>query len=156
LNEGAARRKAATYTGQHKQRTNADIHAPSGIRTQDPSAREFEAVHALDRAATEIGTTTTTVHYIKCELNIGTAEPLFVCLSLRPHASSPKLQANVSVTKFLSECLKYTCTTLYFRAPLRCLVFNVVFFSPEYGMRLFLLNFDTCPPNYTASHRRRY
>jgi hypothetical protein len=35
-------RKAATYTGQHKSRRNADIHASSGIRIHDPNvwARE--------------------------------------------------------------------------------------------------------------------
>jgi hypothetical protein len=38
LAERKARRKAATYTGQHKQKKNpADIHASSGIRTHDPS-----------------------------------------------------------------------------------------------------------------------
>jgi hypothetical protein len=34
---GSACRKATTYTGQHKRRRNADIHALSGIRTDDPS-----------------------------------------------------------------------------------------------------------------------
>jgi hypothetical protein len=47
LGGGSARRKAANYTGQHKHRINANIHASSGIRTHNPSA--------LDRAATVIG-----------------------------------------------------------------------------------------------------
>jgi hypothetical protein len=36
LDGGSARRKAATHTGQHKHRMNADIHASSGIRIHDP------------------------------------------------------------------------------------------------------------------------
>jgi hypothetical protein len=43
------------HSGQHKHRINADIHALSGIRTQDPSVRERETFHAVDRAATVIG-----------------------------------------------------------------------------------------------------
>jgi hypothetical protein len=43
MNRGSARRKAASYTGQQGHRkTQAYIHASSGIRTYDPSvpARE--------------------------------------------------------------------------------------------------------------------
>jgi hypothetical protein len=35
LDGGSARRKAATYTGQHKHRINANIHVSSGIRTHN-------------------------------------------------------------------------------------------------------------------------
>jgi hypothetical protein len=44
LDGRSARRKAATYTGQHKDRINAhtDIHVLSGIRTHDPSVRASE------------------------------------------------------------------------------------------------------------------
>jgi hypothetical protein len=37
------------YTGQHKHRINShtDIHAPSGIRTHDPSVRESEDISCL-------------------------------------------------------------------------------------------------------------
>jgi hypothetical protein len=35
--QGSARRKAATYTGKHKHRINANIHISSGIQTHDPS-----------------------------------------------------------------------------------------------------------------------
>jgi hypothetical protein len=45
LKGGQARRKASTYTEEHKYRIkvdNTDIHALNGIRTQDPSVRENE------------------------------------------------------------------------------------------------------------------
>jgi hypothetical protein len=44
LDGGSARRKAATYTGQHKHRINAhtNTHASSGIWTLDPSVRASE------------------------------------------------------------------------------------------------------------------
>jgi hypothetical protein len=47
LLDESARRKAATYTGQHKHRINADIHAHSGIRTHDPSVRAEEDISCL-------------------------------------------------------------------------------------------------------------
>jgi hypothetical protein len=40
-------RKATTYTGQRKHRTNADIHASSGTRTHDPSVRAGEDISCL-------------------------------------------------------------------------------------------------------------
>jgi hypothetical protein len=43
------------HAEQHKHRINEDIHASSGIRTQDPSVRAGETVHALDRAEAVIG-----------------------------------------------------------------------------------------------------
>jgi hypothetical protein len=42
LDGGSAQRKAATYTGQHKHRINADIHSLSAIRTHDRSVRASE------------------------------------------------------------------------------------------------------------------
>jgi hypothetical protein len=36
--------------------TRIDVHASSGIRTQGPSVRAGEDFHALDRAASVIGT----------------------------------------------------------------------------------------------------
>jgi hypothetical protein len=42
LDGGSARRKAVTYTGQHKHIINANIHALGGIRTHDPSVRAGE------------------------------------------------------------------------------------------------------------------
>jgi hypothetical protein len=49
LDGGSARRKAATYTGQHKHRINAktNIYALSGIRTHDPSVRVGEGISFL-------------------------------------------------------------------------------------------------------------
>jgi hypothetical protein len=47
LERGSARRKAATYTGQHKQRINVDIHEASGIRTHDPCVRAREDISCL-------------------------------------------------------------------------------------------------------------
>jgi hypothetical protein len=44
LDEWSARRKAATYTGQHKHRINANIRASSGIRTHDPSVQAGEDI----------------------------------------------------------------------------------------------------------------
>jgi hypothetical protein len=43
------------HTEQHKHRKNADIHAASGIRAQDPSVRVAEDGSFLDPAATVIG-----------------------------------------------------------------------------------------------------
>jgi hypothetical protein len=45
---GSARRKAATNTGQHKHRINANIHS-------NPVLERVKTVHALDRAATVMG-----------------------------------------------------------------------------------------------------
>jgi hypothetical protein len=43
LDGGSARRKASTYTGQHNTgKTRTHIHAPSRIRTCDPSVRAAE------------------------------------------------------------------------------------------------------------------
>jgi hypothetical protein len=43
LDGGSARRKAASYTGQHKHGISAkNIHASSGIRTHDSSIRAGE------------------------------------------------------------------------------------------------------------------
>jgi hypothetical protein len=52
LNGGSARRKASTYTGQHK--TNTNIQAVSGTVTHDPSDPATKA-NASDRAATGTG-----------------------------------------------------------------------------------------------------
>jgi hypothetical protein len=41
------RRKAATYTGQHKHRINANFDAFSGIRTHDPSVQTGESISCL-------------------------------------------------------------------------------------------------------------
>jgi hypothetical protein len=43
----SARRKAATYIGQHKPRINANIHALSGIQTHDHSVRASEGSSCL-------------------------------------------------------------------------------------------------------------
>jgi hypothetical protein len=43
----SARRKAATYTGQHKHRINANIHSLSRIRTHDPNVRAGENISCL-------------------------------------------------------------------------------------------------------------
>jgi hypothetical protein len=40
-------RKAATYTGQHEQRIKADIHASSGIITNDPIVWAVEDIICL-------------------------------------------------------------------------------------------------------------
>jgi hypothetical protein len=50
----SARHKATTYTGpeQHRRQRN-NIHAMSGIQTQDPSVSKID-VHALDRTATRL------------------------------------------------------------------------------------------------------
>jgi hypothetical protein len=46
--------ETSTYTGQHNTQTQqTNIHAPSGIRTRDPSKRP--QTYALDRAASGIG-----------------------------------------------------------------------------------------------------
>jgi hypothetical protein len=42
LDGGSAHRKAGTHTGQHKRRINANIHALSGIQTNDHSIRAGE------------------------------------------------------------------------------------------------------------------
>jgi hypothetical protein len=47
MSEWSARRKAATYTGQHKHRINANIHACSGIRIHDPSVQVGENISCL-------------------------------------------------------------------------------------------------------------
>jgi hypothetical protein len=47
LDGGSARRKAATYTEQHKHRIYSDIHAFSGIRTHDPSFPAGEDISCL-------------------------------------------------------------------------------------------------------------
>jgi hypothetical protein len=56
LGGGSARRKAAAFTQNNTKtkETHRDVHALSGIRTQNPSVRA-KTVHTLDRAATEIG-----------------------------------------------------------------------------------------------------
>jgi hypothetical protein len=47
LGWGSARCKAATYTGQHKHRISANIHASSGIRTHNPSVRGGKDISCL-------------------------------------------------------------------------------------------------------------
>jgi hypothetical protein len=49
LDGGSARRKAATYTWQHKHKINKNIHAFSGIRMHDPSVRADEDISCLRR-----------------------------------------------------------------------------------------------------------
>jgi hypothetical protein len=60
LDGGSARRKAATCTqdNTNTEQTHTDSHASSEIRTHDPSvwADRAKTVHAVDRAATVIGT----------------------------------------------------------------------------------------------------
>jgi hypothetical protein len=51
---GSARRKAATCT---QNKTDTDIHGPTGIRTHDPRVHAGEMVNALDRAVTVNGNT---------------------------------------------------------------------------------------------------
>jgi hypothetical protein len=58
LDGGSAGRKAATYTQNNTNRINAhntDIDALSGIPTYDFVFQRAKTVHALDRAATVIG-----------------------------------------------------------------------------------------------------
>jgi hypothetical protein len=45
--------KASTYTGQHHTNTKTNIHAPSVIRTRDPS-NQAAKTYDSDRAATDI------------------------------------------------------------------------------------------------------
>jgi hypothetical protein len=48
LDGGPTDRKAFTYTAQHKQKKHGTyIHAPSGIRTHDPSVRAIEGISRL-------------------------------------------------------------------------------------------------------------
>jgi hypothetical protein len=47
LDGWSARRRAATYTGQHKHRLNANINTLNGIRTRDPSVRANEDISCL-------------------------------------------------------------------------------------------------------------
>jgi hypothetical protein len=48
LDGGSARRKAATYTGQHKHRINADRHpCLSGFRTDAPSVPASTVIRVL-------------------------------------------------------------------------------------------------------------
>jgi hypothetical protein len=59
LDGESARCKAATYTGQHKHRINADIHALSpwvGFELTISAFEGAKTVHALDRAVTVTGT----------------------------------------------------------------------------------------------------
>jgi hypothetical protein len=47
LGGGSDRRKATTYTGQHKDRINADIHASNAIRIHDPSVWAGENISCI-------------------------------------------------------------------------------------------------------------
>jgi hypothetical protein len=61
LDVGSARRKAATYAGKDKHRINVNIHALSGIRTNDPSVLAGDDTSCLDLAATVIGLRISTI-----------------------------------------------------------------------------------------------
>jgi hypothetical protein len=57
---GPARRKAATYAGQRKQRINADTHASSWIRSHDPNVgaaegMKFSLLHQIWLLTEEFG-----------------------------------------------------------------------------------------------------
>jgi hypothetical protein len=54
LGGGSARRKSATYAGQHKHSIKANIHSSSGTRTHDVSVGGEKTVYTLERAATVI------------------------------------------------------------------------------------------------------
>jgi hypothetical protein len=55
MDGGSARRKAATYTGQHEHRLDAQTSMPwVGFEPTVPASERANTVHALDRAATVI------------------------------------------------------------------------------------------------------
>jgi hypothetical protein len=56
LGGGSARRKAATYTGQHKQNKRTQTSTPLvGFEPTIPVFERAKTVHALDRAANVVG-----------------------------------------------------------------------------------------------------
>jgi hypothetical protein len=59
LSVGFLARGISPFRGRY---LHTDIHASSGIRTQDPSVRTGEEVHVLDSAATVIGYENHTKH----------------------------------------------------------------------------------------------
>jgi hypothetical protein len=74
--EDQPRRKAATYTGQHKNRIKADHHASREIRAHDPLFERTETVHILDRAAAVTRITFKVLHFEFTILNSIVFAPL--------------------------------------------------------------------------------
>jgi hypothetical protein len=63
LGGASARRKAATYTGQHKQNKRRQTSMPRvGFELMIPLFERAKTVHTLDRAATVIGEMLTQSH----------------------------------------------------------------------------------------------
>jgi hypothetical protein len=55
LDRESARRKAATYIGEHKYRINANIHALRGLEPKIPVSEQAKLFRALECATTVIG-----------------------------------------------------------------------------------------------------